>query len=56
MSKTNVILSLKEYDELVKATEKIAAVERLFKATQYVTAQDIAAILGIEREDPYEIK
>lgn len=51
-----IVLTKEEYAELLRASERIAAVERLFESTQYATAQDVAAILGIEREVYYELQ
>jgi hypothetical protein len=36
------------FSELMRASEKIAAVERYVKANKYVNSDDVMAILGIE--------
>ena len=50
MEKTKITISLTEYAELVKSTERIAAVERFLNSNKYVTASDVASLLGIERK------
>lgn len=46
----NVTILLCEYKSLVREGEKIAAVKRLVNSGEYVTIQDILAVLDIERE------
>ena len=46
--KMEIKISISRYDELVKASERIAAVERMFKSGNYVSTDDIKVVLGIE--------
>ena len=44
-----------EYNELVRASEKIAAVERFINESAYTSEKDILIILGIKKKEK-EIK
>lgn len=43
-------VSKNEYEELVRASEKIAAAKRFLAANEYVSTKDLAALLDIDRE------
>lgn len=43
-----VNISIAEYNDLVRATEKIAALERFMAANDYVNAKDVISILNIK--------
>ena len=45
-----VDISIAEYNDLVRASERIAAVERLVFSDSYVSINDILALLDIERK------
>lgn len=40
-------ISIQRYDELVKASERIAAVERMCKSGSFVSVDDIKIVLGV---------
>lgn len=44
----NITISLEAYEELIRANEKLRAVERLCKRGNYTDTNDIKAILDIE--------
>lgn len=44
----NITISLEAYEELIRANEKLRAVERLCKRGHYTDTNDIKAILDIE--------
>lgn len=44
-------ISVAEYNDLVRDSEKIAAVRRLVAANEYISTKDVMAILDIERKD-----
>lgn len=44
----NITISLEAYEELIRANEKLRAVERLCKRTNYADMNDVKAILDIE--------
>lgn len=46
-----MFMSLSDYDELVKCSAKIEAVERLVNSTGYIGATEICAVLGIEKKE-----
>ena len=50
MGEKYVTVSLSEYAALVSASVRIEAAERFLNANRYVTADDVAAVLGIERK------
>lgn len=45
-----VTMTLTEYNTLLGASERIEAAERFLNANKYVTADDVASVLGIERK------
>lgn len=47
----NVTISIVEYTALIRQAEKVDAVERLIKQTNYVSVGDIKAILDIEKTE-----
>ncbi len=46
--KREITISIGEYNELLRASEKIAAVKRYIDNASYVSADDIQAILGMK--------
>lgn len=48
MNESTVTITLTEYIELVKAKEKINAVERLYKEVIFIPAAEVAALLGLK--------
>lgn len=51
MYENTVVLSKDEYENLVRASEKISATERLIKENKYVTVAEVASILDIVKEE-----
>lgn len=43
-----------EYNELVRASERIAAFERLIASNAYITTQDIMAVLDVKQKKETE--
>lgn len=43
-----ITISREEYNELIRAAERISAVERLFARSQYVNTDDVKIILDIK--------
>lgn len=43
-----ITIPLRAYEELIRANEKLRAVERLCKRTNYADMNDVKAILDIE--------
>lgn len=50
-----IAIPREEYNELVRASEKIAAVERFINESTYTSEKDIMIILGIKKKEK-EIK
>lgn len=50
MPEHNIIISVDEYSELVKKSERIAAVERMMNRADFVSNEDIYAVLGIGKK------
>lgn len=48
---SKVTITLEEYTALIRQAEKIGAVERLIRKTNYVSCGDIKAILDIEETE-----
>jgi hypothetical protein len=47
MNERTITISVDEYRSLVEKSERIAAVERFFRRSEYVTDKDIKSILDI---------
>lgn len=45
------MISVKYYEQLLRAQERIAAVERLLATQDYVSIDEIAAILDIKKKE-----
>lgn len=50
MQEHNIIISVDEYKELVEKAERIAAVERVMNRADYVSQEDIYAMLCIKKK------
>lgn len=50
MSNQVLLIDKEEYDELLRNSEKIAAVERYVAIHYYHSADDIIALLGLRKE------
>ena len=50
MPEHNIIITVDEYRELVEKAERIAAVERMMNRTDFVSNEDIYAVLGIKKK------
>lgn len=48
----NVTVTLSRYDELLKAEEKLAVIERMLVNQKYVSTGDIEIVLGIGINKP----
>lgn len=48
MNEITITITLEEYNNLVRAAERIAAVERLLARTSYVCMEDVKVVLDIE--------
>lgn len=48
---SNIEISREEYNDLVRDSERVAAMERFLTAHEYISREDIIAILGIERKE-----
>lgn len=48
---TMVEVPMSEYEELVRNSERIAAVKRLLAANEYISTKDVAALLDINTEE-----
>ena len=51
MYENTVVLTKDEYANLVRASEKISATERLIKKNKYVTIAEVTSVLGIVNEE-----
>lgn len=49
-----VDITIAEYNDLVRASEKIASIERLFSVNEYVSRADIIALLDIKEKKTEE--
>lgn len=49
-----VDISLEEYNDLVRSSERIAAVERFVCRNTYASVEEILSVLGIEKKKPTE--
>jgi hypothetical protein len=46
-----VDITTEEYSELVRASERIAVVERLAQENKYINTDDVMTILNIKKEE-----
>lgn len=51
MPEHNIIISVDEYNELVKKAERIAAVERMLNCGGYVSEKELLAVLDVKKKD-----
>mgnify|MGYP003435922694 CR=1 FL=1 len=48
MFENTVVLTKEEYADLLAKAERISTLERMFKASKYVSIEEVATVLGIE--------
>lgn len=48
MNEITITITLEEYNNLVRAAERIATVERLLTRTSYVCMEDVKVVLDIK--------
>lgn len=51
MQEHNIIISVDEYNELVKKAERIATVERLVNSGDFVSEKNILSVLCIKKKE-----
>lgn len=47
MNEKTITISREEYEALIRAQERIEVVERLISKVEYISTDEIAAVLGI---------
>lgn len=50
MPENTITITLERYNELLKNEERIATVERMYKANKYFSDDNIKTVLGIEEK------
>ena len=50
MYENKIPVDMEEYRELVAKAERIEALKRLFASTEYVSMEEVKAVLGVSRQ------